>query len=268
MISIFTSVTDPIRRGEHYNESIRCYRDLADEVVVVNGGGQITNHLGVKYVNHKWPEEFKWDFIGQQFTRGYKACTGDWVLHMDLDWLFHERDFDAVRQTLISNPDTPAMTFYKWQFLTPDKYNLKSRLVVAVNKKIYGDRIKFNGGGDLCQPTLDGLDLTVEDMPEARMNFYNYEKLFKTKEQVLDDVGRMDRAFFNLHEAYQYGVDGSNESAYEGWLRMMLGRLNKPHKAINISEHPRYIQEALKNLKPEQWGYNGFNNLGVNNYAS
>ena len=72
-LSIFTTVTDPIRRGEHYHESMKCYQDLADEVIVVNGGSQITNTMGAVYVNYKWPQEFEWDFIGKQFQRGYAA---------------------------------------------------------------------------------------------------------------------------------------------------------------------------------------------------
>jgi len=257
-LSIFTTVTDPVRRGEHYNESLACYRDLADEVVVVNGGGQITNHLDVNYINYKWLDEFKWDFIGQQFQRGYLACTGDWVIHADLDFLFHPRDFGKIRQALNDYPNAPAISFYKWQFILPDKYNLKSRLLIAVNKRVYDKRIKFNGGGDLCQPTFDGYNLNLDEMPQAGVPFYNYEKLTKTKEQIMDDVGRMDRAYKQFFGEWLYSTDGTNESAYLGWYEMVRGRYLKPQEKIALTDHPEYIQNVMRNLKPEQFGYNGF----------
>lgn len=264
MISIFTTVTDPIRRGDNYHDAIKCYKELADEVVVVNGGGQITEQSGVKYVNYKWDKEFSWEFIGKQFTRGYQACTGDWVIHCDLDFIFHERDFGKIKQALKDYPDSPAVSFYKWQFTMPDRYNLKSRLVIAVNKGKFGDRIKFNSGGDLCQPSLDGKELTPDDVPQAGVAFYNYEKLLKTEEQIRDDVTRMARAWHRYFGDYKLGND---DTAYDEWLHMATGRLTKPHEYIEIGKHPKYVKQTILGLRPDQWGYNGFGNLPDNNYV-
>jgi glycosyltransferase involved in cell wall biosynthesis len=263
-LSIFTTTTNPLERGDPYHEAIKCYKDLADEVVVVNGGGQLTEQSGIKYVNYKWPKEFSWDFIGKQFTRGYKACTSDWVIHADLDFLFHEKDFEEIRQVLGSHPHAPALSFYKWQFTMPDRYNLKSRLVIAVNKGEYGDRIKFDSSGDLCQPSLDGKYLSPDDVPESGIEFYNYEKLLKTEEQIKDDVERMARAWHRHFGDYKLGTD---DTAYSEWLQMALGRLGKPHKHIPIHEHPKYIQDTILKLRPDQWGYNAFGKLEDNNYV-
>jgi glycosyltransferase involved in cell wall biosynthesis len=256
-ISIFTTATNPERRGDLYKQAIRCYQDLADEVVVVNGGQEITEHYDIKYVNYKWRKEFDWKFIGQQFQRGYEACTGDWVIHCDLDYIFHERDFGRIKQALKDYPNAPAVSFYKWQFILPDRYNLKSRLIIAVNKAKFGDKIKFDSGGDLCQPSFNGEQLELSDMPQAGVPFYNYEKILKTKDQIIDDVGRMERAYYTRFDSWLYSKDGSDKSAYEGWLRMQYGRLNKPQAFIPLSDHPKYMQETIKNLKPEQFGYDG-----------
>lgn len=261
-LSIFTTVSDPVNRGEHFEQSVNCYKDLADEVVIVNGGLPL---LGYKTVQYKWEQSFSWDFIGQQFQRGYEACTGDWVIHADLDFIFHERDFGRIRQALKDYPNSPAISFYKWQFVLPDRYNLKSRLLIAVNKKVYGDRIKFSGGGDLCQPTLDGRDIDINDMPQAGVPFYNYEKLTKTEAQIIDDVERMDDAYLKYFQQTLYSTD--ERTAYEGWLEMACGRFNKPQEQIKLSDHPKYIQETIKNLRPDQWGYNGLGHLERNNYA-
>lgn len=269
-LSIFTTVTDPERRGDNWRDAFSCYRELADEVILMNGSQTEGIITGITYnqfktVDYKWPEEFKWPFIGQQFTRGFKAATGDWVIHADLDFVFYEKDFAKIRQALKDYPNSPAVSFYKWQFILPDRYNLKSRLMLAVNKKKFGDRLSFTGGGDMCQPQLDGVDININEMPQAGVPFYNYEKLTKTEAQIRDDVERMDRAYKAHYGTWLYSNEG--KEAYEGWFRMVQGRFNKPSKHIPLSDHPKYVQETIKNLKPEQFGYSGFGKLGVNDYA-
>jgi len=214
-----------------------------------------------------WPKEFSWPVIGEHFQRGYEKCTGDWVFHLDTDFIFHEQDYTAIRQACKDNPEAPALSFWKWQFILPDRYTLKSRLVIAVNKKKYGDRIKFNSGGDLCQPSLDGEYIKPESVPEARIPFYNYEKILKTKAQIAEDCGRMERAYKRHFGSYQMGSDGTDESAYQAWLKMTVGRFYaREQKHIPLSDHPKVMQETIELLKPEQFGYNGHNNFEVNDY--
>lgn len=275
-LSIFTTVTDPNRRGDNYIDARRCYQELANEVVIVDGSAynylkprnRIINRIehSIK-LYHEWPKEFSWEFIGQQFQRGYEACTGDWVIRADLDMLFHEKDFRAIREACAVYNDQPALSFYKWQFILPDRYNLKSRLVLAVNKGKFGDRIRFDSGGDLCQPSLDGEELTPDSVPEAAIPVYNYEKLLKTREQIAQDQGRMERAWFRLHGEYQMKSDGTDEGALDRWIQAQKGKFSKPQRHIKLEEHPKFIQQTIKNLKPENWGYSGFGELEVNSYA-
>jgi glycosyltransferase involved in cell wall biosynthesis len=128
-------------------------------------------------------------------------------------------------------PNSPAVSFYKWQFILPDRYNLKSRLVLAVNKAKFGDRIKFNGGGDLCQPTLDGKDLDLNEIPQSGVPFYNYEKMTKTKAQIRSDAERMENAYQQRFGRDLYSYD--KRDAYQGLIDMMVGRFNKPQKQIS-----------------------------------
>lgn len=254
-LSIFTTQTRALERGDNIKDALRCYNDLADEVVVVDG-------------EETWPQEFSWKCIAEHFQRGYDRSTGDWVIHMDLDFIFHPNDFVKIRDFLNRNSSWPAVSFLKYQFIMPDRYNIKSRLVLAVNKKRFGNRIKFDGGGtgDLCQPSFDGIYIKPNDALESKMAFYNYEKLWKTKEQIKQDCGRMDRAYYREFGVYQLG-DGTDESAYDGWIKMVLGRYAKPAKEIQLDQHPIYVQEAIKNLREDQWGYSGFGLIGGNNYV-
>lgn len=273
-LSIFTTITNPDNRGDNWLDALNCYSELADEVLVIDGQARDDVHNNLRLwldkakcevMFYEWPKDFSWEFIGQQFQRGYEASTGDWVIHCDIDYIFHQKDFGRIRQALRDYPNSPAVSFYKWQFILPDRYNLKSRLVIAVNKKKYGDRIKFNGGGDLCQPTLDEQDLDLAEVPQAGVPFYNYEKLTKTQAQIEDDVERMDNAYLKYFGQTLYTTDEC--TAYEGWLRMACGRFNKPSEHIPLSSHPKYVQETIKNLTPEQFGYDAFGNLERNDYV-
>lgn len=262
-LSIFTTTTNPIARGDNYEDAFRCYGELADEVVIVDGSNTNKSEDWLteghfKYGYYKWPKEFDWRFIGQQFQRGYEACTGDWVIHADLDFIFHEKDFADIRKVLEQYNDLPALSFYKYQFILPDRYNLKSRLVIAVNKGRYGDKIRFDSGGDFAQPSLEGRYISPDSVPESKIGFYNYEKLLKTKEQIAEDQGRMERAWYKSFGYYQMKSDGTNNGAYQKWYEAQKGKFNKPQQTVALKEHPKYIIETISNLKPENFGYNGF----------
>lgn len=311
-ISIFTTLTDPERRQDAYLEALECYLDFADEVVVVNGSKLFNWRLEdikengheynifepekLKIINYKWPEEFDWTFISEQFQRGYNTCTGDWAIRMDLDYLLHEDDFEAVREFL-ERCDAPVACFPKRQFLKADRYSVKAIMPIAFNKKKYGDRIKLDSGLDLCQPSLDGKEIDKSEMPivarkvptiiadnitgkqrEARLPntfeedgityvysgfipIWNYECILKTEEVEAKEFYRMARAWGRTFGKNMMGID-SEEYALERFLQMQTARYKATKQnVISLEQHPKYIQEAIKNLTPEQFGYDGWGNF-------
>lgn len=253
-LGIFTTCTLPYERGDTIDEALTCYKELADEVFVND---------------RRWPHEFSWEHIGQTFHEAYERTNSDAVLHMDLDFIFHEKDYEDIRKAAWQMLDNnlPAMSFYKYQFILPDRYNLKSRLVIMVNKRDYGNRIRFDSGGDLAQPSLDGKYLSPDSVPQAKIGFWNYEKILKTKEQIMDDVGRMERAYKRHFGRTQYGSDGTDEDAYSKWYEAQKGKMNKPQEKVRLEDHPKCMQETIKNLKPENFGYSGFGLIEEGVYA-
>lgn len=244
-IGAFITKTRPEQRGDTYEQCLQSAMGFCDRVVTIDG-------------EKTWPKEFDWKIIGEHFQKGYENCDTDWVIHLDTDFIFHEKDYDKLRQAFTDNLETPALSFWKYQIFIPERYTLKSRLVLAVNKAKYGDRIRFNSGGDLCQPSLDGKYISPDDVPEARIAFYNYEKLLKTKEQVKEDCGRMDRAYYQYFNKYQLGTDGTDESAFDGWCDMVKGRYKKHTNTLSLEEHPAVMQDTIAGLYPYQFGYNGW----------
>lgn len=258
-LSIFTTYTAPSLRQDPFREALQCYCDLADEVVAIDGfDGTIDFYHGQEFhhtVRDKeciWKKDFKWEFIGQQFQRAYEHCTGDWVIHADIDFIFHEKDFQAIKQILEQNSDAPAMSFYKYQFILTDRFRLKSRLVIAVNKGKFGDRIRFDGGGDLCQPTLDGKYISPDDVPEIGIPFYNYDFCFKEQKVIEDDWVRFRKAYKECFD-----------KDFGEYIDMQVGRFGdgSGFKKIAIEDHPIYIQAKIRNTAPDRSGYDLFGNI-------
>lgn len=251
MVTAFIVATRPQQRGDTFDECYSAARELLDEVIVIDG-------------ENTWPKEFHWPLIGEHFQKGYDACPASWVMHLDADFILHEDDIGQIRAAAEEFHYSPALTMWKYQFFRPDKYNLKSRLVTLVNKKNFKKRIRFNSGGDLCQPSLDNEYLEPTRQPEVRAPFYNYECLKKTEDQVEEDIGRMDRAYKRHFNKPLYSAEGE---AFDGWKQMILGRYKRHLNTIELDEHPKHIQQTILSLKPEQFGYSGFGMLGVNSYA-
>ena len=50
----------------------------------------------------------------------------------------------------------------------------------------------------------------------------------------------------------------TEEEAYEAWLNWISEKYRKHVINIELNEHPKYIQERLKNLDSTQFGYDCF----------
>ena len=83
---------------------------------------------------------------------------------MDIDTFFHEKNIDDLRNVLLKNQDLPGVVFPKYQIFTPERFNIKAKMCIAFNKKKFSS-IKLNGGGDLCDPTINGKLLNQYNLP-------------------------------------------------------------------------------------------------------
>ena len=58
--------------------------------------------------------------------------------------------------------------------------------------------IRFNGGGDLCLPTLNGEVLSLSNCPSINIPIYQYDSMFRTKKIISLDRARFARAWFGI----------------------------------------------------------------------
>ncbi len=255
-LSIFTSMTNPEKRNDAWQEALSCYEDIADEVIVVG---------------EKWPEEFKFDLIGQTYQEGFKKSSGDWVIRMDLDYFFHEKDIVNIRKILQNNTDSPAVAFPQYQFFTPDRYHVKTIICTALNKK-YFPEINQNGGGDMCLPTINGKRILPQSVPIAKIPVWQYDSLFRTKDIIAEDRARFARAWFRQFNNYGDRGGKSPEEAFEAWFEMIKIKYRRHVIKSSIRSHPKYIQDRLVGISQNQFGYDAFGlkqsiNRNVYDYA-
>ena len=242
MISIFTTFTNPESRNDPWKEAMNCYEDFAYEVIVSG---------------KDWPYEFTWDYIGKTFQNGFNQANGDWALRMDIDYFFHENDFDKIKMSLQKFEDYPAVSFPQYQFFNSTRYQLKTRLCIALNKKKFPN-IKLNGGGDLCLATLDGKLIKPQDVPSLNYPIYQYDSIFRTREIIEEDRARFARAWFRQFNTYEPRGGPENKEAYEAWYQDVKKKIKYHTHKIKISDHPKYISEKLSSLSIDQFGYNSF----------
>uniref|UniRef100_A0A7C4U124 Glycosyltransferase n=1 Tax=Caldisericum exile TaxID=693075 RepID=A0A7C4U124_9BACT len=252
----FLTLTNPIWRQDPYLECIKQMLDFYDEVVIVDGGHDdgyldtIPKDKKIKIVERGWPKEFSWEFISQQFQLGYDSCNSQWCIRQDCDYFFHQNDLKELRRRLESPnlQNYPVAKCPKRQFLLVDRYTIKARVVVAFNKERYPN-VKWDSGEDLCQPSLNGEEINQDAIPDLEVSIYNYDFCFKTKEVIDKEFPRFQRAWRRRF--------GKSMSDFEV---MMKGRFKARGKqnVIRLEEHPIYIQDKIKKMTPDQFGYSCF----------
>ena len=176
---------------------------------------------------------------------------------MDLDYFFHEKDKDNLRNSLKKFDDFPAISFPQYQIFTPDRYQIKTRICIAFNKKKFPN-IKLNGGGDLTLATLNGVLINPKKVPNVNIPIYQYESSFRSKEIIAEDRARFARAWYRHFGNYGDRGGESAEEAFDAWFRMIKERYAKHTFKINFENHPKYIKEKLANITENQFAYSAF----------
>jgi len=241
-ISVITSYTNPEDRCDPWKEALSCYESFSDEIINVG-----TN----------WEYEFSWTYFNKIFQNGLEQASGDWVFRMDVDYFFHESDIDRIKVVLSENSHAKGIVFPQRQFYTPDRYSIKTKICLAINKKAFPD-IKLNGGTDMFLPTYKGVLLNSENSYFCNIPLWQYDGVFRTKEIIAEDRARFARAWERYSGTYFPRGGPDPESAYAAWLEDVRKKHRNHIFKSNIKDHPVYIRNKLSNLENNQFGYDMF----------
>jgi len=262
-ISILTTITEPIKRQDKYKEAFNCYKDMADELVVVDGCGYPDNRIDIlsdkmKVVFLKWADEWSWEELPKHLNAGLEQCSGDWVIKLDIDQFFHEKDKDNIRKQLKYAEEKAYITasFEKFTVFSPTRAFQKGKVPIAINRRYQnmGFGLDEKKETDLCYPILiksykkiNGYKLPVGDLISENCNYnikkirlYNYDYFFKTIDFSLLEFERFARAYERFFMKKPFGKNT--------FLDLRESYKNKYSYKLKLDDHPKYIRQAVKEV--------------------
>ncbi len=257
-IGAYILVQNPISNGYPFLEVINNCLDFCDEILIVDGGttdgsfDKLPKDDRIKIKQRLWPDNSSWDFLTQQYDFGLQNLTTDWRLKMDSDYLFHENDLNDVRNYLIGST-AKIVNFEKDCFNLIDRYRAKTKVGIAVNKRMYPG-IHWNTD-DKYQ---DGDHVIEEDeWITSGIKLYVYDTCFKTRE----NIGKVMHKWAIAVQG-KYGMDWgykSEEDALNFMVNTARTRVDGYNQnIIPLEAHPKYIQEKIKNMTDDMLGYSLF----------
>lgn len=274
-ISVIVITANPIHKQYAYYEALQSYAELADEVIVFDGGFETFSVPPRKTIvmHEPDPEVWGWEEHALRLNKALDAATGDWIIKVDIDWIFHENSFVEIRKRLEGLTDKPVASFQKMNFYPNMKYKQKGEVPIAINK-IFKDRVRFGKDQsvytDLTYPiwNLQGVDrkgvpigdlVDVDYWGRTGVEFWNFDYTFKTIKRAKELFLRGSQAHENYFGKSQWGKN--EDEAFDVFIKNMKHQQKVGFDIKKIGMLPKYIRERITNLKPEEFGYNGWSLL-------
>jgi glycosyltransferase involved in cell wall biosynthesis len=106
---------------------MRSILPLVDELVVVVGNSDDgtreaivnLNHLKIKIIDTIWDESLRQngEIFAQQSRIGLDNSSGDWVFHLQVDEVLHEKTVEKIRKSLVEADANPSIDGLLFPFL-------------------------------------------------------------------------------------------------------------------------------------------------------
>ena len=269
-LTVLTMITKPDERQDKWREALQNYLSFADEVVCVNGGSKL-EFEGVKMIDREWPDDWKWQQLPDQLNFGKIHCTGDWILKLDIDMMLSPLDYYKLRKFLdnFDNENIDSVKLSKLNFVADMRYYSKSSHPILFRNKpdIGFGWVKDFIESDNCVPMrITGYDY-IRGMFEgimlgsvlAPVSYWNFSYTFKTKKVAKAHYGRMARAWKLFFNNNNIGQD--EEEAWKNFKNDLKRKVKRATYKVELGQLPKEIRSAIKNLTPEQKGYNAWGQI-------
>ncbi len=242
----------------------------------------------------KWEEDWFYSRMGINFNRGYHECKGDIVIKFDIDYVLHEdaylKEGDKynfkVQFKKATTDNNLIISFTRWNFVLIDRYFFKAEKTLAVNRDAcrkrnipvdYGLDFKKWGWG-YAPIVRSGIEnkINMGDLLRTKGNsisfggikVFNYGFCFSTIEQaswarqrhMIAESKQKDLNYSDIKDKNHYSVEYLREHKSIGirdHIRSAKSYLDgTPMIRLKIEDHPKVMWDKIKNLTPEQQGYN------------
>ena len=297
-IAGFTMLTDPNYRQDLWMESIRQALEVFDEVVIIYGREKDKELLESVFGNKKlsiswyfleWPQpEWSYEELPRHLNLGLQYCYGymaDWAVLFSMDYFFHEKDKGKIHAKLAAFKRDKIMigSFEKLQFFKVNRAYEKGNVPIALNLSFdfqYG--VNESRYTDLCYPIIPsgktvkyhsgkydtpvGAPIPRDRMRATGIHVWNYDYSFKTEERAKELLYHFDRAHAKWFGAGYYGdkiEDITMESAFRHYIKLVTGRIKKCYKVFKTEDHPKHIQNRVRNIKSNEFGYNLWDKIKI-----
>lgn len=293
-IGTFGMLNNPEYRQELWREAIANRLECFDVVCLVCGhepdlallakafpAEWQSGKLKAVYKHWSFPE-WSYEELAKHLQTALELARAQdcaWMIKLDIDTVFHEKDMARVRDA-VHTADRKGkwlVSFRKLQFFMPSRYWRKGSVPFGINMAspvAYGfDQNRYT---DLCQPIIWDGSTTVThngkqyDIPLGttvpsnkiytvnNIHLFNYDFTFRTYERSIELLYQIEMAHARFWGKGYTGlpIDSiTRESSMRDFLALSQERFSRMHKTMKIEEHPRHFQEALRTLKPDQWGF-------------
>ncbi len=283
-ISAFCDTTNSLKFNYPVIESIKSFLPIVDELVVIDGGStdgtiEAINGIGspkirvISDADTKWEEDWTYSRMSHNFNRGYEECTGNVVFKFDVDWIYKEDPKKDFRN--------------KIHYLLVDRYFTKQEspfLVIKRNCENRGFKIKWGldmeqwGWGNIPiiykfteNGTNFGHKIAKGDMDMIAGEIHAYDFSFMNEEQLkeiryrnyyaLTKQAALSYQKIEVRKPIASPERVKDDREYDLWKEESRGNFSRRQTLVPIEYHSKYIQEKVKALKPDMFGYNAFGTI-------
>lgn len=264
-INSFVVVSEPEKLKYPYLESIKSFLPLCDEINVVYNivpGFEDGSLEKIKEIDPKVKpiagifdyDRFGWASQGIMRTLGYYACTGDLTLMFDADGILHEKDIDKAKNELQRLfDDRIAYGFWmKHRINQRETWVRQCKHSGIYNKSIIGNGFNFFGGNGLASPNWGILPAEQQRGRQTDIWLYGYERCWDNLELFKKKLAKrriMEKSAHGVVDEAQYIQDFLNERREKN---------TKEGNHMPIDQQPAIIQDKLKEIKSDQFGFDLF----------
>lgn len=262
-------LSNPVKYGYPFRESIESFKAVCDEIVVAynvfsdDDSRKEIEKLGVRIVPTLFDlQKYGWLSYAAARTTGYQACKGDVVFMFDADGILHEKDVPVLKRQmaeLYPRNDIVYGFWQKYRCYSPTRYWDQHKHSGWYFKSKLQDNFDFYHTSGKGIPNYDRIPDHQKRGVELDVKLYGYEHVWDTREAMMERVTNYGK----MHDRQHNKEFKTTEDYFTDYVIELEAELKKKSKVMKLEDHPKIIQDRLKSLTPDYFGYDFFGRINI-----